>query len=442
MNSFEKIEISETSRPYGGLFWATMMAGRPTLDLDEHGYFQEEYVLSGSVDGQSYRVPVLVRKPKDPAKFSGLVAAEAMHAAGVIPTWNSFQHIIMAEGHGWATIGAQRMAFEQWQGFDPVRYADLEMPTKGDRSWPAAPLRFGMRTPQDDISREIVTQFGALLKADRADSPFAGYPVSHLIMSGTSQTSLFTLGYIRFANLKARLDDGSPIWDGFLPIAAPTYGDISSNGSAVINLYGDGDIDLFAHMGAKLSLREDSDAADDRYRTYEVPGASHAATRGYHDIESLMPGDPNVLKLVAGPGKSLSQFPTAQIFAAVFCSLVDWVMKGITPPRVGLLERDGDGLVRDAVGNPLGGLRSPYLDMPRYRYITAGGSQQGLDLPTLDRFGVQVALPTDELKKSYPTREDYLRAFEAGIDAMVSNGFLLSEDAELMKADERSAPPF
>jgi hypothetical protein len=190
MNFFEQVEITDASRPYGGLVMAAMMAGRPALDLDEHGYVEEEYAFSGTADGSPCRVPVLIRKPKDPAKFSGLVVVEPMHAAGVIPTWNSFQHIIMADGHAWATIGAQRMAFEQWRNFDPVRYANLALPTIGERSWPVGPLRFSHRTPQDEISREIMTQFGAMLKSNRDDGPFSALPVRYTIMSGNSQTSL------------------------------------------------------------------------------------------------------------------------------------------------------------------------------------------------------------------------------------------------------------
>lgn len=442
MNSLEQIDITESSRPYGGLFWATMMAGRPSLDLNKHGYIEEEYIFSGSVDGAPFRVPVLVRRPKDATKFSGLVVTEPMHAAGVIPTWNSFHHIIMADGHAWAVVGAQRMAFEQWQSFNPERYSGLELPTIGDRSWPAAALRFSMRTPQDDISREIMTQFGAALKTGDAGGPFTHHAVSHLIMSGNSQTSLFTLSYIRNKNATARLADGSAIWDGFLPVAAPTYGDISGNGSKVINVYGDGDIDLFAHMGGKLSLREDSDVPNDLYRTYEIPGASHAATRGFSDITALMPGDPNVAKLVSGPGQSLSQFPTAQILTAVFCLLVDWVMKDISPPQAQTIERGENGLETDELGNLVGGVRSPYLDMPRFRYIAAGGSQPGVNMPALDRFGVQVALPVETLRTQFPTREDYLTAFNAAIDAMVSNRFLLASDAEAMKSEEAADPPY
>lgn len=442
MSTFEPIEVTAASRPYGGLVMAAMMAGRPPLDLEAHGYVEEEYILSGMAGGSAYRVPVLVRKPRDAAKFSGLVVVEQMHAAGVIPTWNSFQHIIMADGHAWATIGAQRTAFEQWRAFDPVRYASLALPVIGERAWPVGRLHFSHRTPQDEISHAIMTEFGAALKERRDDGPCAGRHVRHLMMSGNSQSSLYTLSYIRNANPQARLADGSPIWDGFLPIAAPAYSAISGHGSAVINLYSDGDIDLFANMGGKLSLRADSDAPDDRYRTYEVPGASHAATRGYRDIQSLMPGDPDVARLVAKAGQSLSQFPTAQIFAAVFRALVDWVVNDIPPPRIPHLERNGSALARDAAGNPLGGLRSPYLDMPRYRYITAGGSQQGIDLPALDRFGVQEVLPTAELRNAYPAQADYIRAFEAVIDAMVAKRLLLADDAEVMKAEERADPPY
>lgn len=276
MNIFEKIEITDKSRPYGGLVIAAMMAGRPALDLAAHGYVEEEFVLSAMVGGSACRVPILIRKPRDAGRFSGLVVVEAMHAAGVIPTWNSFQHLIMAEGHAWAAIGMQRTAFEQWRRFDPMRYADLVLPTIGGRSWPVGRLHFSHRTPQDEISHAIMTQFGAALKGRYDEGPFAGWPVRHLMMSGNSQTSLYTLSYIRNANPKARLADGSVIWDGFLPVAAPTYGDISGRGSAVINVYGDGDIDLFAIWAAssacaKTATHPTIAIAPTRCRAHRMP---------------------------------------------------------------------------------------------------------------------------------------------------------------------------
>src|ERR1700751_1204959 len=59
--------------------------GLPLPDLERVGYVQEEYFLSGMVDGKPYVTSMLVRKPKDLSKFSGLVGVETIHAAGAIP---------------------------------------------------------------------------------------------------------------------------------------------------------------------------------------------------------------------------------------------------------------------------------------------------------------------------------------------------------------------
>lgn len=45
-----------------------------------------------------------------------------------------------------------------------------------------------------------------------------------------------------------------------------------------------------------------------------------------------MPGDPNVSGLVAGPGQSLNQYPTAQTFVAAFRNLVGWIASTCRSP--------------------------------------------------------------------------------------------------------------
>jgi Alpha/beta hydrolase domain len=48
--------------------------GLPLPVLQPYGYVEEEYFVSGTVDGRPYETALLVRKPKDRAKFSGVVA--------------------------------------------------------------------------------------------------------------------------------------------------------------------------------------------------------------------------------------------------------------------------------------------------------------------------------------------------------------------------------
>ena len=47
--------------------------------LAHFGYKAREYFVSGVANKQPYKTRIVVRKPTDNARFSGLVLAEAMH---------------------------------------------------------------------------------------------------------------------------------------------------------------------------------------------------------------------------------------------------------------------------------------------------------------------------------------------------------------------------
>src|SRR3974390_2829283 len=48
--------------------------GWPLPVLQPYGYIEEEYFVSGTAEGSLWEPALLVRKPKDPSKFSGVVA--------------------------------------------------------------------------------------------------------------------------------------------------------------------------------------------------------------------------------------------------------------------------------------------------------------------------------------------------------------------------------
>lgn len=64
-------------------------AGLPPPILKPYGYIEEEYFVSGAAGGKPYKTSLLVRKPSDPDRFSGLVAVETIHAAGAVPLWGN-----------------------------------------------------------------------------------------------------------------------------------------------------------------------------------------------------------------------------------------------------------------------------------------------------------------------------------------------------------------
>jgi acetyl esterase/lipase len=104
-------------------------------------------------------------------------------------------------------------------------------------------------------------------------------------------------------------------------------------------------------------------------------------------------------------------------------------------------------IVRDQYGNAKGGVRSPYIDMPAYRYVASvtpdmvssktGGAARFM----VGMLGLQIELPAETVNKLYTTRANYLKMFNAQIDKMVADRFLLPPDAEKLKAEEAKNPP-
>ena len=71
----------------------------PGLDLAHFKYQTKEYFVSGTAAGKPYTTRVVVRRPMDDAKFSGLVLAESMHRAAPRTRSSSRLAYVMSSGH-------------------------------------------------------------------------------------------------------------------------------------------------------------------------------------------------------------------------------------------------------------------------------------------------------------------------------------------------------
>lgn len=431
---------AQSGEPYRGTNEQPVAGpGLPIPILVPYGYVEEEYFVSGTVDGQPYKTSLLVRKPKDRSKFSGLVALETVHAQGAIPFWGQ-REVWLKGGHGWVAVGSQLIALEQYiRKSNPARYASLkipEAPAAAPGTAPTNPLAGGA---QSKISQAILTQVGALVKSNLANGPFAGMKVKFLLMGGSSQTGGTTLQYIQEAHAQARMPDGKPIYDGYAPMEAFAHGPISGADAAVMHVVGEGDFELFRSMthSGDFGIREDSDAPNDRFREYQIVASSHVPTRGLSDPRVLIP----TLTMGAGSDEHLSQFPSAPIYKAAMTHLVDWVMKGVVPPRAARIEMLNGEFVRDEFGNAKGGIRSPYVDVPTAHYIASAPDPDGKNR-VRRMLGLQEPFPAEKLRQLYKTRDNYLKLFDTGIDKMVAAGWLLPEDAPKLKEDEAKTPPF
>jgi hypothetical protein len=102
-------------------------------------------------------------------------------------------------------------------------------------------------------------------------------------------------------------------------------------------------------------------------------------------------------------------------------------------PRAPRITRDPeapDGIARDEHGNALGGLRTPWVDVPDARYVARISPDNPLSAG-LRRF-------TDaEMQARYGSRDEYERRVRASLDEMVGDRFLLPEDVEIFLSNSQ-----
>lgn len=383
-------------------------------DLAHFRYEAREYFVSGTANGQPYRTRMVVRMPAETARFSGIVLAESMHPSGNAWMFHFTHTYTMASGHAGVEIVTSDPA--PFLEFNEARYREM-------RVLPGQ-------------APEILAQVGALLRSARPDNPLGRLPVRRLILAGTSASAGVLINYLP-AHEVLRLADMKPIYDGFLP---------TSNGTNIRQV----DVPMIqvpttteATRGV-VPTRQDGDSPGDQFRVYEFPGMPHLDTR---DVQAFRPN----------PCKSpISMFPLSTYMPVALHHLVQWVDKGVVPPRADriLMDRttanDGSLMMLDEHGNPRGGIRSPYVDVPvvRYGFPNEGAvppaphtvpwvalrGEAGID--QLCRLtGYEIAMTPDQLRKRYGNRENFLAKVRQRVDDLTRQGWSLPIYRDRILAD-------
>jgi hypothetical protein len=382
----------------------------PGKGLDAFKYVANEYMVSGTADGQPYTTRVVVRKPADNSRFTGLVLAEAMHGSGSAHMFEFTSIYLMSSGHTAVEILTTPPA--QFVALNEPRYK--EMRTTGSQT------------------NDILAQVGALVRT--GGIPVGG-AVRKMVLGGTSMTAGVVLNYLP-AHRVYRTPKMERIYDGFLPM---------SNGALVP------DVDVpvihvptMHEIEGNITNKQDSDEPGKQYRLYEFAGMGHIDTR---DSDRLKP---NTCSL------PLSTYPVQAYMSVALNHLFNWVDKGVAPPRAPrtLLDRDthndGSMLALDAHGNPRGGIPTTYVDVPvvafkvrpaptdpvispASAYITRGGLQAARQMCNLSTS--QTAFPAAKLKELYKNKQGYVRAVERRLTELEKAGWSLPVYREMILAD-------
>lgn len=121
---------------------------------------------------------------------------------------------------------------------------------------------------------------------------------------------------------------------------------------------------------------------------------------------------------------SANNGPQRYVMNAALHELGAWVARGKQPAHGTPLTIVDGKIARDAHGNALGGIRTPQVDVPVATLTGEGASLIGKTIP----------FDAATLKSLYPTRQDYVRAFDRATDRAVHAEHILAVDARTMKA--------
>jgi Alpha/beta hydrolase domain len=434
-------------------------------DLAALGYVEEEFALSGiarsyrltgergpdgrwsvePADEAPFTTRVLVRRPV--AEFSGTVVVEWLNVSGGLdaaPDWMLAHTHMLRRGHAWAGVSAQRAGIE---GGGMVDSMHLKL---------AHPERYAaLSHPGDAWSFDIFSQAGRAIPGLLPAGPDGQPPL--LLASGHSQSGAFLVTYVNAVDplaavfdgflVHGRTGSGAALDTGFSPGASTRGGGERIRDDLrvpVIVLQTETDVTL---LGSGLAEQPDSDLL----RNWEIAGAAHADTyllfaSGLDDgglpparlAELLRPTTDILMGHTEFPVNSGPQHHYVE--CAALEHLVSWVAGRAKPPSVARLEVTADGrdVRRDELGIGIGGIRTPWTDVPVA--VLSGTGQRGELFAFL--FGTTSQLSPADLARLYPgAKADYLSKFGASLDGAIADGFLLADDrAEIMAVAGASWP--
>jgi len=417
-----------------------------------HGYVEQEFFASGTAaafhaasmpsDGKwtitlastaPYRTRILVRRPSNPARFSGTVVVEWMNvtAGETAPDWDYANPALMEAGDAWVGISVQAVAVE---GGTPL----LGSPGGGGTNGlvQQEPARYGtLRHPGDKYALDIFEQIGLGLHAPHGADVFGPLHPRHFVAVGESQSAFYLTTYADALQPLSHAYDGIFIHsrDGS---GAPLDSDSITSGSVddslrirtdlgvpVFMFETQTDVTLLGYASAQQPDTKD-------IRTWEVAGTSHA--------DSYLVG-PNASAL--GCGGQINTGPQHVVVEAALQDFINWVVHGTPPPSPPpfSLERKPSTLARDSHGNVIGGVRTPAVDVPvsTLSEVAPAGSSVICTL-----FGSTVAFSPATLWSLYGSKAHYIAEYTADLDRATAERYLLpsARAALLAQAEQVQIP--
>ena len=452
----EKIPVTPSSHPFAH--------AAVRCRFDELDYAEDEFFLYGTAnvyeeDAQGaasilyadapYVNRLLVRRPKDPGRFSGNVVVEILNPSArydIDRIWVETWRYMVRHGDIYIGITAKSDVLDSLYRFDPQRYAPISWknPLPG-RPLPKPGIFPVLPEYENGLFWDMLTDLAVAIRTDNDVNPIAAYAKPYVYLAGWSQCGGFMTRYREtFAGAaSARL--GASIFDGYFHAGA-------GSARAPINSFAQSEwfwttrenftgmiVSAEPYMVLNTETetphtrwKGDCDLPHAKFRIYDIAGSSHDSKYNLLDYYAN-DGD---LKKIGGeqPFYGIEPYPQdypyEYLFAAALRNLFVWVREGVPAPASLQVEKfEGGESKKDALGNTIGGLRSPFIDLPTCVYSKYCTLKED---PTRRRdfWGHVEPFSPALLKSLYGSVEHYEELVAFRTDELIAKGYLLPWDRE------------
>ena len=449
----------------GGKGWAF---GTPVTDLGTLGYRCDEFFLEGDAtryrpspgtelgwDGRwhvessetaPYKTRLVVIRPEEHTAFNGTVVVLWNNVtAGYENFGGGDSAEIFEGGYAVAAVSAQRAGIH-----------GASVNPQGLRAWD--PERYGaLSIPSDDYSYDIFSQAACVLSPDHTHEgvdPMGGLHVRLLLAQGASQSA---------ARLATYLNGVQPIaglFDAFLLLMYFGGGAPLEVGDAVMTLQPGADDEnppripeglhlLRGDLGIPIMVvNTECEATScygvrqpdtDRYRYWEIAGASHVSQQAMRSSAPRMERDFGFSMPIDESLQSINHISIAPVLDAALHGLELWTREGAPPlvqPRIDFAG-DPPAIVRDANGIARGGIRLPQVEVP----VAHNSAIQR----TPDVFGRLVGsyepFSVEKVRDLYGSRANYFALYREALRAAEAASVVLPRDVEPLLAEAKANVP-
>lgn len=356
-----------------------------------------------------YKTAILVRRPADPAAFNGIVVVEWLNVSSNYSLdidWDMAHEAFLREGYAYVGVNAQKVGINGLQKVNPSRYGSLSIGS-------------------DDLSYDILSQAGKAVR-DQYATLLGGLQPQAIIATGHSQSAARLTTYVNAIQKREQVFDGFMI-HGRANTGAPLRsGDkLPSNASIRDDLKAPVFL-LQSEMDVTLQAATSRQPDTGNIRQWEVAGSSHADqymldSIGLNSVRDTNWTPPNCVH-------PYNAMPFYEVEIAAFEHLRNWITKRAAPPVAPRLKRNLFGFIeKDKLGNAIGGVRLPEIDVPIATYGQLNfttGSLAFLDLFACGAGGTTKYFSGAQLQRLYPDHATYVNMYKDAADGALAKGFI------------------